>query len=600
MWGSKGKKERRKLAIPMRFKRSKRKENNNLEKSFRWKKLLLGTTLRKMSLMISLLVVVSIIAIFYLFSINNKIDTTINQANEYIAIEEEYRLVMNDLQRVISIQYDMMATGYSDQKSKNITRIFENASNWEDAKNFLNDEGLEPYIAQIEESRETLQQLHQDYFLSYQSNWDELVTGSISPVITPIESHLSRIDENITLHLREITEANNSEVTETLNLSTSRTLMLIILLLAIPAVFMIVFARDLNKGVSQLKSQMKQYEQGEFSEARQTTRFDEIGELQTSLEKMRTKIEENLTETKLISHEIIEAAKEIGSEREQLGQKNVEMEEVVLRQQELVQIQQQNAMSISAVTEQSSASTVEIHHSLEELKKGMETMNAHATKGTDYIDQTEQNIDHVSTLMDFFQKQLESVKENTSVIQGFMKHIFSISSQTNLLAINASIEAARAGVHGNGFKVVAEEVQKLSQQTNTFSDEIAKQLKQINENVTSSLDGFNELYQSIQQTKDLSQTTSSQFKEVSSQSEKMRTQVFEVTSTMEEISSGTLEIVSSINVLAEQANVSEDSISSIKQISESQIHATETLQRSVEQLSALAVKLQNQEGRFVG
>ncbi|MBP3950023.1 methyl-accepting chemotaxis protein [Bacillus suaedae] len=600
MWGSKGKKERRKLAIPMRVKRSKSKENTNLEKSFKWKKLLLGTTLRKMSLMISLLVVVSIIAIFYLFSINNKIDTTINQANEYIAIEEEYRLVMNDLQRVISIQYDMMATGYSDQKSKNITRIFENASNWEGAKNFLNDEGLEPYIAQIEESRETLQQLHQDYFLSYQSNWDELVTGSISPVITPIESHLSRIDENITLHLREITEANNSEVTETLNLSTSRTLMLIILLLAIPAVFMIVFARDLNKGVSQLKSQMKQYEKGEFSESRKTTRFDEIGELQTSLEKMRVKIEENLTETKLISHEIIEAAKEIGSEREQLGQKNVEMEEVVLRQQELVQIQQQNAMSISAVTEQSSASTVEIHHSLEELKKGMETMNAHATKGTDYIDQTEQNIDHVSTLMDFFQKQLESVKENTSVIQGFMKHIFSISSQTNLLAINASIEAARAGVHGNGFKVVAEEVQKLSQQTNAFSDEIAKQLKQITENVTSSLDGFNELYQSIQQTKDLSQTTSSQFKEVSSQSEKMRTQVFEVTSTMEEISSGTLEIVSSINVLAEQANVSEDSISSIKQISESQIHATETLQRSVEQLSALAVKLQNQEERFVG
>lgn len=600
MWGSKGKKERRKLAIPMRFKRSKRKENPNLEKSFKWKKLLLGTTLRKMSLMISLLVVVSIIAIFYLFSINNKIDTTINQANEYIAIEEEYRLVMNDLQRVISIQYDMMATGYSDQKSKNITRIFENVSNWEEAKNFLNDEGLETYIAQIEESREALQQLHQDYFLSYQSNWDELVTGSISPVITPIESHLSRIDENITLHLREITEANNSEVTETLNLSTSRTLMLIILLLAIPAVFMIVFARDLNKGVSQLKSQMKQYEKGEFSESRKTTRFDEIGELQTSLEKMRAKIEENLTETKLISHEIIEAAKEIGSEREQLGQKNVEMEEVVLRQQELVQIQQQNAMSISAVTEQSSASTVEIHHSLEELKKGMETMNAHATKGTDYIDQTKQNIDHVSTLMDFFQKQLESVKENTSVIQGFMKHIFSISSQTNLLAINASIEAARAGVHGNGFKVVAEEVQKLSQQTNTFSDEIAKQLKQINENVTSSLDGFNELYQSIQQTKDLSQTTSSQFKEVSSQSEKMSTQVFEVTTTMEEISSGTLEIVSSINVLAEQAGVSEDSISSIKQISESQIHATETLQRSVEQLSALAVKLQNQEERFVG
>ncbi len=81
------------------------------------------------------------------------------------------------------------------------------------------------------------------------------------------------------------------------------------------------------------------------------------------------------------------------------------------------------------------------------------------------------------------QKAVEQMKEVSNVIAQFAKVISGIANKTNILSLNASIEAARAGEHGRGFSVVADEVQKLANQTKSSSAEITDKIKAVQEYV---------------------------------------------------------------------------------------------------------------------
>ncbi|WP_158318454.1 methyl-accepting chemotaxis protein [Alkalihalobacillus hemicellulosilyticus] len=562
------------------------------------KKRLLGTMMRKMAVLMTILFIVATLSCLFLITTNSSIDQSIEHADHYLEVEEEYRVMMRDLNRVMSIQYDMMATGYSRQKSTTIDRMFETVSDWERARQFLIDEGLHTYVQQLEDTRDELAMLQEEYFQSYQSNWEQIVRSEIEPVITPIESHLTRIDDNVSQYIREVNEQNHLQVSETIETGTTRMIFLIVLLFIVPTLSLFLFARDLKQGVSQLKRRMALYEQGDFSSSTVINRVDEIGELEQALEQMRERIADNLKESQMISQGVVHTSKDIEREREQLAVQHQEMDEVVARQKALIDIQQQKAMAISAVTEQSAANVMSIHQALERLKNGMETMTTSAATGVQSISETDDQMNTVADMLHFFARQLQDVNECTNDIQEGMQHIFSISNQTNLLAINASIEAARAGEHGKGFKVVAEEVQKLSQQTNSFSETITNQLTRIHQSVNNSFERFQQLEQSIKLTKARAIDTSNQFHQVSNQSQHMQQQVHEVTQTMEEISKGTNEIVSEINELAEQASINEESIAAISEVAVTQGQTTYTLKNSVDQLIELAQKLQKQEKRF--
>ncbi|MGH8487140.1 MAG: methyl-accepting chemotaxis protein, partial [Pseudomonas sp.] len=107
----------------------------------------------------------------------------------------------------------------------------------------------------------------------------------------------------------------------------------------------------------------------------------------------------------------------------------------------------------------------------------LETDNS-ARKATDVVTQTVDVMRALESCMQEAAEGIEALNKQSQVIGSIIKTISDIAGQTNLLALNAAIEAARAGEQGRGFAVVADEVRQLASRTSTATEEIARVVQQ--------------------------------------------------------------------------------------------------------------------------
>ena len=150
------------------------------------------------------------------------------------------------------------------------------------------------------------------------------------------------------------------------------------------------------------------------------------------------------------------------------------------------------------------ATVLEVARNADDAAQGMEESRVSAQNGAEIVNQSVSAINSVNSQAEELKANMANLDEQTEAIGQVLGVINDIADQTNLLALNAAIEAARAGEAGRGFAVVADEVRKLAEKTVAATSEVGGTIEAIQVAAKTNLKATHQATQSIERATDLS------------------------------------------------------------------------------------------------
>ncbi len=241
-------------------------------------------------------------------------------------------------------------------------------------------------------------------------------------------------------------------------------LVLLVIMLVAGYMYMGLY-RGMTESIDELNTVVDAISDGDLTRMAEVNSQDELGSIATNMNAMVEKINALVSQVISAANQVASAANQAettsNQSREGINRQNMEIEQVATAINEMSATVQEVARSASSAAEQTQKATTDSDSGKRVVNQAMDSINnlsQEMGRATEVIKELETDSDNIGTVLD--------------VIRG-------IAEQTNLLALNAAIEAARAGEQGRGFAVVADEVRTLASRTQTSTEEIQQMIQKL-------------------------------------------------------------------------------------------------------------------------
>ncbi|WP_446852866.1 methyl-accepting chemotaxis protein [Halobacillus faecis] len=451
----------------------------------------------------------------------------------------------------------------------------------------------------VEQSNQWSQMVQNEVFNRFDRGNEETALQAMVEKVTPLGQGVMEGFENMALQREQMMEEEGQNI-----LQAGNTMMIIGSIISISSiiigiVFALVIANRITNPVKKVVERMKQISEGDISqEPVHVKSKDEIGQLADAINDMQRSLNEVIQSVSFTSDRVSGQSEALTHSAYEVREGS---EQIASTMQELS----------SGAESQANGAT----HLSDHMRTFVEKIQGANTNGESVSETSKEVLSMTDQGRESMQRAVaqmhaidQIVKESTNKVKGLdvqskeisklVGVIEDIAGQTNLLSLNAAIEAARVGEHGKGFAVVADEVRKLAEQvTNSVGDitEIVEGIQKETGNVVSSLEAGNqEVDQGSMQMKEMGEM----FDGINGSVSEMVAKIQSISTHLKEIAENSMQMNHSIE---EIASITEESAAGVEQVAASAQQSNSSMEevsRTAEDLNNLAEQLNEQVRRF--
>ncbi|MBD3859270.1 methyl-accepting chemotaxis protein [Bacillus sp. 28A-2] len=464
-------------------------------------------------------------------------------------------------------------------------------------------------LSTVKQAKNVLEQISEKNYLYYTSTnrlFNSLNMQNQKEFNTRLSQELQPIEQEIHTLTKEFAQTQLKQRDQKINQlnqdSNQLLLTLILVSAAIVLAFLIIgirFVHRMTKPIVSVTNAAKRMADGDLTiEEIEVTSKNEIGQLGTAFNQMTTHLRKLILQVQNGSKQLADSA--------------AQFEETI---SQTISASEQTSSSIEQVSEASreqSDAVGKVASAIQEVSTGMQNAAEHTSDVSGHSISVTEKAEEGASLIQQFVKQMSSIKESVNDhhstmanvqaqftgIQDLLGHIHAIADQTNLLALNAAIEAARAGEHGRGFAVVADEVRKLAEESSQLTDQISQLLANVNKDTEKSSQSMTKVERDVAEGVKVSQLSEQSFYEILESIRDISMKAEELSATAEQISASTEEISQTVGVIEEGAKRNSEETEYMSAAVEESLAANEEMKAAAEDLKSLSQSLKTSISSF--